>query len=71
MPLKVTQKILSAEIEIPEKVLPQTDKKTGAKSVYFPFQFPSGENGAIVVIKLVKMGWVPKDDIKKIKIDFV
>ena len=68
--LKIKNKILSAQIDIPPNLLPQTDKKSGAKSVYFPFQFPSGENGAIVVIKLVKMGWQPSDDITDIKINF-
>lgn len=68
--LKIKNKILSAQIDIPEKLLPITDKKSGAKSVYFPFQFPSGENGAIVLIKLVKMGWEPSTDISDIKINF-
>jgi hypothetical protein len=68
--LKIKNKILSAQIDIPEKLIPQTDKKSGAKSVYFPFQFPSGENGALVVIKLVKMGWIPINDIENILIKF-
>ena len=68
--LKIKNKILSAQIDIPPNLLPQADKKTGAKSVYFPFQFPSGENGAIVVIKLVKMGWIPSDDLENINIKF-
>ncbi len=68
--LKIKNKILSAQIDIPPNLLPQTDKRTGAKSVYFPFQFPSGENGAIVLIKLVKMGWIPNDDIENIIIKF-
>ena len=66
----VKQKIISAIIEVPTGLATITDKKSGAKSVYFPFQFPSGENGAIVMIKLVKMGWIPSDDIENINIKF-
>lgn len=62
--------IKSAEIEIPEKLAVIPDKKTGAKSVYFPFQFPDGNMGAIIITKLVKMGWEPSSDIEKINISF-
>lgn len=63
-------KILSALIEVPPGLAVIKDKKTGAKSVYFPFQFPDGEMGAIIVTRLVKMGWKPEDSISTIKIDF-
>lgn len=68
--MQVKNKILSAEIAVPEKLAVNTDKKTGAKSVYFPFQLPDGSNAALCIIKLVKMGWIPSDEIESITIKF-
>ena len=57
-------------ISVPDKVAIYTDKKTGVKSVAFPFSFPDGMNGIITVTKLVKMGWQPSDDIDNIQLNF-
>lgn len=57
-------------ISVPEKLAIYTDKKTGVKSVAFPFSFPDGNNGIITVTKLVKMGWQPSDDLNTIQLNF-
>lgn len=67
----IKNKILSAEITVPPNIAVFTDKKTGVKTVAFPFQFPSGENGILSLTKLIKMGWIPSSDIKKITIEFI
>ena len=68
--LKIKNKILSAQIDIPDKLIPLMDKRTGAKSIFFPFMFPDGMAGHLILVKGVKMGWNPSDDINDVKITF-
>lgn len=57
-------------IEVPERINTFPDKKTGVKSVAFPFQFPSGANGIITITHLDNMPWQPSTDIDTITIKF-
>lgn len=58
------------EIEIPEKLAIYTDKRTGVKTIAFNIEFKDGIKGILSITKLVKMGWVPKDDLENITIKF-
>jgi hypothetical protein len=46
------------------------DKKTDAKTVAFPFSFPDGNKGVIMVTRLNKGQWTPIDTIKSIIINY-
>ncbi len=57
-------------INVPAKLPVFTDKKTGVKSVSFPFQFTDGVPGFLTATRLVKLGWEPGNDIESITIKF-
>lgn len=57
-------------ITIPDNVAILVDKKTGVKSISFPFQFNDGIPGFLTLTRLVKMGWIAADDISEIIIKF-
>ncbi len=58
------------EIIIPNKLSVFTDKRTGARTVAFPFDFPSGKHGVCTVTNLDDKTWQPSDDIETVLINF-
>lgn len=58
------------ELVIPDKVSVFEDKKTGAKTLAMPFQFPDGKNGVVMVSRLHKSAWIPKNHISKVTIHY-
>lgn len=60
----------SYEIVIGDKVKVATDKKSKARVVNFPFEFPDGENGMIIVCRLQDDEWTPSHDIQSITVNF-
>ena len=58
------------EIHIPPILTPAVDERTRAKSIAFPIKFPDGYNGHLIVVKGVRMGWEPSEDISTIVINF-
>jgi hypothetical protein len=57
-------------IEVPDKVQVFEDNKTRAKSIAFPITFPDATAGAIIVSRLSRQAWIPKEVIKEIIIVF-
>lgn len=70
MKLNNTKTEVSEIIIVPEKISTFPDKKTGVKSVAFPFTFPTGINGIITITHLDSMPWTPSTDIKTITLTF-
>lgn len=63
-------KKISEQIEVPVKLAVFEDKKTRARSVAFPFDYPTGEHGVIIMTKLNAIPWQPSDYVKSITINF-
>lgn len=60
----------SEEIIVPKKVSVIVDKRTRARNVAFPFTFPDGTNGALIVCRLSAMPWEPSDTLESIIITY-
>lgn len=58
------------EIAIPEDVAVFEDKRTNARSIALPFEFPNGKHGIVIMTRLTKMPWLPSNDIESITIHF-
>lgn len=58
------------ELIIPLTIATFEDKRTGARSIALPFQFPDGKNGALLVTRLWPMPWEPGKTIKSITINY-
>lgn len=59
------------EILVPLKIATHQDKKTGARSAAFPFVFPDGENGVVIVTRLKDGEWKPSNHIEKITLHLI
>jgi hypothetical protein len=46
------------------------DPKSKARIVNVPFDFPSGDKGVFIILKIKDEGWYPKKDISSISINF-
>lgn len=55
---------------IPPNLQVFDDSRTHAKTVAFPFQFPDGINGVLMVSRLQRISWKPERIIKKITITY-
>lgn len=61
----------SYEIVVGPKIKVTQDKKSKAQIVNFPFEFPSGDRGVLIVCRLVDEEWtMPAADIHSIIINF-
>ncbi len=60
----------SYEIVIGNKVKVITDRKSKSRVVNFPFEFPDGSNGVIILCRVKDEEWVPSTDISSITINF-
>ena len=58
------------EFIIPARVSVFEDKRTDAKTLAMPFQFPDGTNGVVMISRLTKLGWTPSNDVARIVIYF-
>lgn len=54
----------------PADVTVTTDTRSRARVISFPFLFPGGADGALIVCRLKDEKWVPSDEIKDILINF-
>lgn len=63
-------KIKPEELVIPNKLQTFEDKKTGVRTVSFPFTFPGGTPGIASITRLKKGVWEPSEDIKSVIINF-
>lgn len=46
------------------------DKRTKTRIANFPFEFPNGDNGVLIVCKVKNEEWVPAKEIISITINF-
>lgn len=56
--------------EFPKNLSVFTDKKTQAKTIAFPFNFPSTHHGVLMITHLSRLDWVPSEDIASVVINF-
>lgn len=57
-------------IVVPDKLSVFQDKKTGARTVAFPFDYGDGTHGVMMLTRLINAVWQPADDIESIVINF-
>lgn len=62
--------MLIETITFPEDLKVFEDKKTHARTIAFPFDFPSKHNGVLMVTRLNRFDWQPSQDIASIIINF-
>lgn len=60
----------SYEIVLGPHIKVTEDKRTGSKIANFPFEFPDGKRGVLIVLRLSKERWEPDETIKNITIEF-
>lgn len=65
-----TQQERKENIILPNKLQTFEDKKTGVRTVSFPFTFPDGTPGINSITRLVKGPWNPSDDVIGVIINF-
>lgn len=58
------------ELVIPPKLSVFEDKKSKARTIALPFDFPDGSQGIVMVCRLKSEAWVPAKDIEKLVINF-
>lgn len=46
------------------------DKKSGARVISFPFEFPDGTDGIAIVCKMTQLDWKPNKELERIIINF-
>jgi len=64
------QKNKEYEIVLGPRLKVTQDKKSNARVINFPFEFPDGERGVLIVCRLEDSEWIPVQDIKSIIINF-
>lgn len=65
-----SQKPNSYEIIVGPKVQVTQDKKSRSRVVSFPFEFPDGEKGAMIILRLKDEDWNPKENLKSVTLNF-
>lgn len=68
--MAVIANVKQEEVIIPNRLQTFEDKKTGVRTVSFPFTFPDGTPGISSITRLKKGAWEPSDDIKSVIINF-
>lgn len=64
------QKITSNTFEIGPKMKVAADRKSGTRVISFPFDFPSEDQGVLIICRVKDEEWTPFTDIKSITIEF-
>jgi len=62
--------IKSYSTEIGPKVKVSIDKKSEARVISFPFEFPDGSDGIAIICKMTKLDWKPNEEIQNLNINF-
>lgn len=70
IPLTVPNPIKTYEILLGDKVKVTVDKKSKTRVINFPFEFPDGIPGVIVICRIKDTEWQPSKTISKVTIDF-
>lgn len=66
----LSQKTTSKEIALPEKMSVFVDKKTKARTIALPLEFPDGSHGAVMLCRVKNSDWNPGEMIKSVTINF-
>lgn len=56
--------------EIGEKTKISIDKKSGARVMSLPFEFPDGTDGIVIICKMTQLPWKPSDEILNLNVNF-
>lgn len=57
-------------IVVPPKLVVFSDKKTGFKTVAFPFDYQDGTHGVVMITRLLNELWEPADNVESIILNF-
>ena len=66
----LNQNLTSKEIPIPEKISVYEDKKTKARTVALPLDFPDGTHGAVMITRIKNQDWNPGEMVKSVTVTF-
>ena len=66
----LNQKINTYSTEVGPNVKVTIDKKSGARVISFPFEFPDGTDGIAIVCKMTQLDWKPNKELSNIIITF-
>ena len=62
--------VLSYDIVLGDCVKVTEDKRTKTRIANFPFEFPDGTRGIVIVCRVKDKPWIPSKDITSININF-
>lgn len=63
-------KINTYSTEVGPRVKVTIDKKSNARVISFPFEFPDGTDGIAIVCKMTVLDWKPSEEIERVIINF-
>ena len=66
----MNQKINTYSTDVGPYIKVTTDKKSGARVISFPFEFPDGEDGIAIICKMTTKDWKPSKELERIIINF-
>lgn len=46
------------------------DKKSNARVISFPFEFPDGTDGIAIICKMTQLDWKPNQEIERVIVNF-
>ncbi len=58
------------EIILGKGVKVTMDKRSKTRVVHFPFEFPDGSPGALILCKVKNEDWVPHEEVLSVQINF-
>ncbi len=56
--------------EVGPHVKVSIDKKSNARVISFPFEFPDGTDGIAIICKMTPLDWKPSTEIQNVNINF-
>ena len=70
IPKSVPDPIKTYDILLGPNIKVTTDKKSKTKVINFPFDFPDGIPGVLIICRVKDTEWTPSKTIRKINIEF-
>lgn len=64
LPIRSYTTILGDKVRVTE------DKKSKSRIINFPFNFPDGTNGVMIILRLKDEEWVPNQSINRVTVEF-
>ena len=66
----MTEEIKNHEIILGPNTKVTSDKRSGAKVISLPFDFPDDTRGIVIICKIKEDNWVPMNEITSVVINF-